>query len=55
MARARGVAEPLNVELACAGFSGELETRRGFHGKNQYGGPSRVGLQLGRPYLVINE
>jgi hypothetical protein len=55
MARTKGVAEPLNVEFACTGFPGELETRCGFHGKNQYGGPSRVDLQPGRPYPIINE
>jgi hypothetical protein len=55
MAHARGVAEPLNVELACAGFPGELATRRGLLETNRYRGPSWVEFQLGPPYSRINE
>ena len=51
----QGVAEPLNAELVCASFPGELKTRHGFHEKNQYRGPSRANFPPGHPYLAINE
>jgi hypothetical protein len=55
MAPAREVAEPLRAELACADLLGKLRTRRGFHEKNQYRGPSRVDFQPEHPYFAINE
>jgi hypothetical protein len=55
MALAREVAEPLRADLACVDLLGESRTRRGFHEKNQYKGPSRVDFQLEHPYFAINE
>jgi len=55
MAPARGVAEPLSVELACEDLLRLVENSVWISWKNGYTGPSRADHLPDPPYLTLNE
>ena len=54
MAPARGVAEPLSSELACADLLQLVEDSAWLIWKNGYTGPSQVDHLPDYPYLTLN-
>jgi hypothetical protein len=54
MAPVRGVAEPLNAELACADLLWLVEDSAWLLWKNGYTGPSRADRLPDPPYLTLN-
>ena len=55
MAPAGGVAESVNVELACADLLWLVEDSAWLLWKNGYTGPSRADHSPGPPYFALND